>query len=141
MMPGARLVGVVAVRAANAVRRAGDHRRALVVRLVDQHAVAAIRIQSIPRAYEFLAVALRTVAREELAFLLDAGGDEVVAGLLEDRAPLVAVGLQQPIATPTLQRGGQLPAEIGHVLEPVVEAETAIGRMAVGGVAGDEHAP
>jgi hypothetical protein len=39
-----------------------------------------------------------------------------------------------------MQPGGQFPSEIGHVLQPVIEAERAVGRMAVGGIAGDEHA-
>ena len=34
----------------------------------------------------------------------------------------------------------KLPAEIDRVLQAVVEAEAAVGRMAVRGVAGDEHA-
>ena len=34
----------------------------------------------------------------------------------------------------------ELPAEIDRVLQAVVEAEAAVGRMAVRGVAGDEHA-
>src|SRR5215471_998671 len=48
---------------------------------------------------------------------------------------------EQGVASPAVQLGGQFPAEIGRVFQPVIEAEGAIGRVAVGGIAGDEHAP
>ena len=41
---------------------------------------------------------------------------------------------------PALQRRRQFPAEIGGVFEAGVDAVTAIGRMAVRGIAGDEDA-
>src|SRR5439155_14780934 len=65
---------------------------------------------------------------------------EILRDLLEDRLALVAVGLQQRVAAPAVQLRGQLPAEIDRILQSVVEAEAAIGRMAVRGVAGDEGA-
>ena len=43
-------------------------------------------------------------------------------------------------SAPALQRRGELPAEIGGVLEAGVDAVAAVGRVAVRGVAGDEHA-
>ena len=71
----------------------------------------------------------------------DARGDEVFGGLLEDRAPFLAVRAQQGVAPPALQSGGQFPPEIGGVFEPVIEAVGAVGRVAVRGIAGDEGAP
>jgi hypothetical protein len=73
------------------------------------------------------------------ALALDPPGDEVLADLLEDRPPLIAVGRQQCLAAPALQPRRKFPAEVGRILQSIVQAEAAIGRMAVRGVAGDER--
>src|SRR5262249_37758137 len=114
-------------------------RRSLVVGLVDQKPVAAVGFELVPRPREFRWIALRAVVRQKLGLLLDPRGNEIFAGLLEDRTALVAVGLQQGIAAPPLQRSGELPAEVGHVLKTIVETEAAIGRMTVRRVPRDEH--
>src|SRR5262245_13079509 len=69
-----------------------------------------------------------------------AGYDEILRRLLEDWAPLLAIGGEQRAAAPPLQAGRELPAEVGRILEPVVDAVAAVGRVAVSGIAGDEHA-
>src|SRR5579871_1030587 len=109
--------------------------------LVALHPRAEIALARLPGALEFRAVASRAIARKECGIVPDAGGDEVLGGLLENRPPLFAVGLQQRVASPALQPGRELPAEIGSVLQAVVEAECAVGRMAVRRIPGDEHAP
>src|SRR5262249_38504694 len=85
-------------------------------------------------------VALRAVALQELAVDADAVLDEVLRRFQEHRAPLFGVGLQQDIAAPALEPGGELPPQIGDIIKTVVEAVAAIGRMAVGGIAGEEDA-
>src|SRR5258708_6866079 len=141
MMSGPRLEHVRAVRAANAARRTCHDRRALVVRLIGQDAFVETGFARRPRALEFLAVALGAVALEEFAVPADAPSDEMLAGLLENRAPLLAVGIEQRLAAPSLQHGRQFPSQVPHVLQAVVEAEPAIGRMAVRGIASDEGPP
>ena len=51
-----------------------------------------------------------------------------------------AVGLEQRVAAPALQARCELPAEVRDVFEARVETEAAVGRVLMGGVAGDEDA-
>jgi len=140
-MPGPRLDHVRAFGAVDAAPRTDDHGRAFVVGLVDVGAQPACPFpEGFPGGFEFRFVAFRAVARQEFGIGCDSGLDEVPAGLLEDRAPLVGVGGQQRVAAPAFDPGRQLPAEVGRILQPVVEAEAAVGRVAVRRVAGDEHA-
>src|ERR1700722_9576211 len=90
-----------------AYARTRHHRRTLVIRLVALHPRAHVGCPRFPCPLEFAPVALRTVAGEERPIGPDARGDEVLGGLLEDRAPFFAVGPQQGVAPPTLQPGGQ----------------------------------
>ena len=83
---------------------------------------------------------MRVVPLQPGAIPLDAPGDHRFARLLEDRPPLLVVGLQQPLAAPALQCGRQLPTQIRRVLQAHVQAEPAIGRVLVASIAGDEHA-
>src|SRR5262249_55584448 len=128
MVPGSRREGVRAVGAADAVRRTHHHRGAFVVGLVALHARADVGFARLPGLLELRPVALGTITGEERRILPDARGDEVLASLLEDRAALLAVGGQQGIASPALELRGELPAEVRHVLEPIVETERAVGR-------------
>ena len=48
---------------------------------------------------------------------------------LSNLPPLVTVGLQQRVAAPALQPRGDLPPEVRHVLQPVVQAEAAVRRV------------
>ncbi len=141
MVAGARLEGVRAVRAAHAARRTEHDRRAFVVRLVSCDARRRAIGMLVPGALELGAIALRAVALEEFLVLADIGLDEILRGLLEDRPPFLGVGVEQRRATPALEAGGDLPTQIGDVVEPVVEPIGAVGRMAVGGVARDKDAP
>src|SRR5207302_3668673 len=134
------LEDVLAVRGRDAARRADHHRGALIARLIDLGAVADVALLPLPRRLELRLVARGTVAVEERAIIADARGDEILRHLLDDRAPLVAVGLQQGVATPAVEPGGELPAEIDRVLKSVVQPEAAVGRMRMRGVASDEHA-
>src|SRR5260221_13930193 len=112
MVAGARLEPMLAVRRRNAARRADHHRRALVARLIDLGAVADVALLPLPRRLELRLVVRRTVAVQERAIVTDARGDEILRHLLDDRAPLVAVGLQQRVTAPAVEPGRQLPAEI-----------------------------
>ena len=56
--------------------------------------------------------------------------DEVLGGFLENRAPLLAVRVQQRVAAHPWRRAPQFPPEIGGFFQAVVEAEAAVGRMA-----------
>jgi len=94
----------------------------------------------LPGALEFRLVVIRAVARQEHRVALDAGLDEILRGFLEDRMPLFGIGLQQCVAAPAVEFRGKLPAQIGDVIESVVEPVTAIGRVRMCGVAGDEGA-
>src|ERR1700761_1995661 len=119
-MPSA---GLERMRAAGARFRAGrteHNRRSFVMRLVGRHTRARSAGVILPAALEFLAVLVRAIAREKSRISLDAGFDEILAGLLEDRAPLFGVAREQRIAAPTLERRSKFPAEIGNVVEAVV---------------------
>src|SRR5262245_2095304 len=70
----------------------------------------------------------------------DTPKDEILGSLLENRLPLLSIGLQQGIAAPAIDARGKLPAKIGNVVEPVVESIAAIGRVAVGGITRNEDA-
>ena len=94
----------------------------------------------VPRPFELGAVALRAVAIHELAVAPDARLDEILRRLLENRAAFLGIGAQQRVAAPALQLGGELPAEIDHVVEAVVETVGAVRRMRMRGVAGNENA-
>src|SRR3954466_12886737 len=117
MVAGTRLEDVLAVRGRNAAGRADHHRRALIARLIDLSAVADVALLPLPRGLELRLVARRIVAVEERAIVPDPRGDEILRHLLEDRTPLVAVGLQQRVAAPAIQLGRELPAEIDRVLQ------------------------
>src|SRR5262245_3914445 len=139
-MAGARLEGVRAVRAAHTARRTEDNRRALVMRLVGGDARRRVIGMFIPGALEFGAVALWAILLEEFAIIADMALDRVVRELLEHRPTLVRIAIQQRSATPAVQRRGDLPAEIGNIIEPIVEPIGAIGRMTVRRIARDEGA-
>src|SRR5579871_55333 len=83
VMSGPRDKGMIAPRAGDAALRSADHRRALVIRLVTPRAIAEIAFASGPGALEFGAVALRIVARQEIALLGDALGDEMLGDFAE----------------------------------------------------------
>src|SRR5260221_14634847 len=129
------------VRAAFAARRSGDDGRALVIRLIVQQARADVGFAPLPGALESGAVARRIVPGEELRIAADARGDEVLADFPESRAPFRVVRSKQPLAAPALERSLELPAQIDRILEAVVEAECAVGRVAVRRVAGDKYTP
>src|SRR5262245_2038244 len=69
---------------------------------------------------------------------------EISRRLLHDalghRPALALVGVEQAASTPSLDHGGELPAEISGVAHAGVEAETAGGRVLMRGVAGEEDA-
>src|SRR6185295_3900849 len=140
MMAGARLEGVRAVRAARAARRTEHDRRAFVVRLVGNDARRRVIGMLVPGALDLRAIALRAITLEEFAILANVGLDEIIRRFLEDRAPLLGVGVEQRRPTPSLERRGDLPAKIGDVIEPVVEPISAVGRMTMCRIARDESA-
>src|SRR5215831_14031453 len=78
---------------------------------------------------------------EEAPIALDATGDHRFAGLYKDWATLLVVGFQQRLAAPALEYGGQLPAQIGNILQAGVQSKATIWRVAVACVAGNEHSP
>src|SRR5262249_50804110 len=94
----------------------------------------------LPGALDLGTIALRAVAVEEFPVRPDAPGNEILRRLEEDRAPFLGVGAQQVVASPAREPGGELPAEIGDIIEAAVEPVRSVRRMAVGGVAGDEDA-
>jgi hypothetical protein len=55
---------------------------------------------------ELLQVLARVETLQEGAVSLDASRNEVLASLPENRAPLLAVGIQESISSPTLDLGG-----------------------------------
>src|SRR6202047_2822873 len=138
MVAGARPGHIFAAGAAHAAGRTEKDRRALIIRLIIDHDRAAAGLELLPCPPEGRGLAIRVVAVDDLALPLDPGGDELVADLLEDRPALLVIGAQQVLAAPPLDTGGKLPAEIGHILEAVVEPEPAIGRMRMRCVARDE---
>src|SRR5438105_1800653 len=86
-------------------------------------------------------IALRAVTAQEFAVATDAGFDEILRGLLENRPPLFAIACEQRLAAPTVERRRKLPTEIDDIVEPIVEAIGAIRRMRMRGIASDEDAP
>src|SRR5258706_11063576 len=141
MVPGAGLEFMPAVGAAVAPRRPVHHRRALVVRFVVLETRADVGLAGSPCPLEVLAVPRRIVPREEFTVRADARGDEILADVAEYRTALGVVRIEQPVSAPTGERRRELPAEVDCVLEPVVEAEGAVGRMAVRSVAGEKYPP
>src|SRR5581483_11634226 len=139
-MAGAGRKRMRAAGARSAVRRAEHDRRTFIVRLVGEDPRGCRPLMILPGVLEFGAVLVRAVAGEKRCVFLDPGLDKIPAGFQEDRLPLLAIALEQSIAAPALQHGGELPAEIGDVVETVVETVAAIGRMRMRGVAGNEHA-
>src|SRR5579864_988076 len=140
VMAGARLEGMLAMRGRLAAGRTRDHRRAFVIRLVGHEPIADAGLALLPGVLKLGAVARGVVAIEEMPVPVDAASDEILARLLEDRVALVAIGLEQRVTAPAFELRRQFPAEVAHILEAVIEAEAAIGRMAVRRVAGDEDA-
>src|SRR3954468_17958472 len=121
---------------------ARDDGRSLVVRLVVLHRDRAVHADDLGEGrLERRTVSVGTPALDEGALALDLRGDDVLPDVAEDSFPLGAVGSEQSLPAPALQARRQLPAEIHCVLEPVVETESAVGRVGVRGVAGDERAP
>src|SRR5262245_1448501 len=121
MVPRPRFEGMLALRRAHAARRAIDHRRALVVRLVALRARSELALAPFPGLLECRAVALGIEAPEKFAVAPDAGGDELLADAPEYRPPLFVVRVQQRLAAPAFEPGGELPGQIRRVLQPVVE--------------------
>src|SRR3954447_6990390 len=121
---------------------AGDDCGSLVVRLVVLHRDRAVHADDLGEGrLERRTVSVGTPALDEGALALDLRGDDVLPDVAEDTLTLGAVGVEQSLAAPALQDRRQLPAEVHRVLEPVVEAESAVRRVRVRGVAGDEGAP
>src|SRR5215472_6484470 len=137
-MPCPGLESVAATNPARRARGSPHDRRAFIVRLVRRRGYLA-RGPAAPRELELAAVPLRTVALEERAVLGDTLDDRFSRSR-EDRAAFGGVAVEQARATPAVQHGGQLPAEVDRVLEPGVEPVSAVRRMAVRRIAGDEHA-
>ena len=92
------------------------------MRLVGHHARGGGGRVLLPGLLELRPIAFRTVAVEEFPVPPDAGGDEIFRRLVENGTPLLGVRPQQRVAAPTLEPGGELPPEIGHVIQSVVEA-------------------
>src|SRR6185312_14883307 len=135
MMSGARGESVRAERAARRARRSPYRRRTFVIRLELADLGPGQRRAPAPVRLERGAVA-RGVERVE-KFLVGADRlfDEVARRRGEDRAPLGVVGIKKGRSAPARERRGELPAEIGRILEPGIDAIAAIGRMAVRRVA------
>src|SRR5262249_60728137 len=93
----------------------------------------------LPHRLERRGLLLGSVAIDEPALPRDPGRDEFIAQLAKPRPAFLIVGIEQRLAAPALQLGGKLPAEIGHVLEAVVEPEAAIWRGRGGGSRGGEE--
>src|SRR6202008_490735 len=129
-----------AVGAAHAARGAKSDRRSFVVWLRGQAPRRRGVGVFLPGAFELRAIALGAIAAEKFLVALDTRFDEILGGFLEDRASFFGVGLQQRVAAPAFDLCGDLPAEIDHVVEAVVEAVGTVRRMRVGGVAGDKNA-
>src|SRR4051812_32468458 len=139
-MPRPRFEAVLAVRGANTTSRPRHDWRALVVRLIALRTRPKLVLPPVPRALELREIALGIKAFEELCVLPDASGDEVLTHGLEHGTALVVVRAQQRLAAPAFERGLQLPAQVDGVLQPIVEAEAAVGRVAVRSIARDENA-
>ena len=74
--------------------------------------------------------------REHAAQIAARLGD--IAGA--DRLALDAVGIEQAVAAPAFEHGGELPGQIDRVADAGIHAEAAGRRHDVRGVAGDEAA-
>jgi len=57
-----------------------------------------------------------------------------------DRAPLLFIGREEQLATPSLQHACKLPTEIDAVCDPKIHPKSAVGRMQVTCVAGQKNA-
>src|SRR5439155_26879993 len=79
------------------------------------------------------------VALEEIPVGLNARENEVLRRFPEDRLALFRVSVKQSLAAPAAQARRQLPAEIDDIVEAIVEAVAAVGRMTVRGISGDEY--
>src|ERR1051326_8930201 len=115
--------GFEAVRAAGAARRAGaaGHDGGAFVMWLGGQDIGRAEIEMIlPSKLEFGAIALGLITAQEFAIAADAGLDEILRGLVEDRAPLFAVSRKQRIAAPALYLRRELPAEIDDVVEAIV---------------------
>src|SRR4029077_17580987 len=110
------------------------------MRLVGQNIGRAEIDVLLPGALKFGPIPFRAVATQEFPIAPNAGFDEILSGLLEDRATLFAVAREQRIAAPAVQLRRKFPAEIDDIVEPVVKARGAVGGMGGRGVAGDEDA-
>src|SRR5579859_5298959 len=77
---------------------------------------------------------------EEIAICVNCCFDKILCRGQKNRAPLFIVGLKKIGTSPSLQCGGELPAEIPRILESRVDAVSAIGRMAMRSVTRDEDA-
>src|SRR6201993_1526682 len=110
------------------------------MRLIGQNIGRAKIDVLLPGALKFGPIPFRAVAPQEFPIAANTGFDEILRGLLEDRAPLFAVACKQRIAAPALQLRRKFPAEIDDIVEPVVKAIGAVGRMRMRGIAGDEDA-
>ncbi len=141
MVARPRRESVLAARPADRARRAGDDRRALVMGHVGRHPRGARATVRRPGLGEPRRVARRIEAVEEQPVLRHPRGDKAPGGVFDHRPALGAVGAKQRLAAPPAQHRRELPGEIDRVLEAGVEAEPAIRRVAVGGVAGDQQAP
>src|SRR5215475_10455849 len=141
MMPGPRRIGMGADRTARGTRRSEHDRRALIVRLKGVHLGTCAGLPLAPGRLEAGAIACRIVFSEKVAVDENRLLDEIARRRGEYRPPLRVIAVEQGRACPTLERGCELPAEIDGVFKAAVDAIAAIGRMRVGGVAGDEDGP
>src|ERR1019366_3067867 len=116
-------------RATHAPRRPPHDRRAFIVRCVGHRPRWRSGHGFLPSPFELLAVPLRTVAIEEIPVGLNTPENEVLGRFPEDRLPLFRVSVQQSLAAPAAQARGQLPAEVSNIVEAIIEAVAAIGRM------------
>src|SRR5262245_42712810 len=121
MVPGSGRERMRPDRAARASRWPPHDRRAFIVRRVGHRSRWRRGHGFLPRALEFIAVALRAITIEEIPVGLNAREDEVLCRFPEDRSPLFRVGIQQRVTAPAVQAGGELPPKIDNIVEAVVE--------------------
>src|SRR5262245_4275146 len=72
---------------------------------------------------------------------MDRALDEITRRRGEDRLTLLAIAVEEARAAPAAEMRCQLPPEIDGVLKPRIDAVSAIGRMTVRGIAGNEEPP
>src|SRR5215469_11787390 len=118
---------MLAMRGRLTAGRTRNHGRAFVIGLIGHKPLTNAGLAFLPGALKLGAVARGVIAIEEFPIPIDAPGNEILARLLEDRAALVAIGLQQRIAAPAFELCRQFPTEVAHILEPIVESIAAIG--------------